>query len=202
MPKIILKPKSPEYANADTKTAERHCDMPGCNLEGEHKAPKHRGLNEYYWFCFEHTREYNKAWDFFSGMSPREVETHMNSSLYGDRPTWRYAGDGTAADALHNAAWKSYHFTEKDKPKEQTSYSNFKAEANTPEFQAMAIMGLKPPVTLEEIKARYKALAKKHHPDLNQGNPESEEILKQINMAYTILKLAFEAYKRLPEHKF
>ena len=66
----------------------------------------------------------------------------------------------------------------------------------------MAIMGLKPPVTLDELKTRYKTLAKKHHPDLNQGNPQSEELLKQINMAYTILKLAFEEYKRLPDHKF
>ena len=65
----------------------------------------------------------------------------------------------------------------------------------------MALMGLCPPVTLEEIKTRYKTLAKKHHPDLNKNNPESEELLKKINMAYTILKLAFEEYKNLPENK-
>ena len=199
MPRIVLKPKSPEYAETVQKADLKQCDMPGCSEHGSHKAPKHRALNEYYCFCFEHTREYNSAWDFFSGMSPTEVEKHINSSLYGDRPTWRYAGEGTAEEALKNSAWKSYQFTDQDRPKENT-YS--KAEANTPEVQAMAIMGLKPPVTLDELKTRYKTLAKKHHPDLNQGNPQSEELLKQINMAYTILKLAFEEYKRLPDHKF
>jgi len=25
---------------------------------------------EYYWFCLEHVREYNQAWDYFKGMNP------------------------------------------------------------------------------------------------------------------------------------
>jgi DnaJ domain len=199
MPRIVLKPNSPEYADLKPKSETRSCEMPGCTIVGEHKAPKHRGLNEHYWFCQDHAREYNKAWDFFSGMAPHEVQNHINNSIYGDRPTWRYAGDGTAAEALMNAAWKNYQFTDQERPKE---YTPPRHEANTPEFQAMAIMGLKPPVTLDEIKARYKVLAKTHHPDLNGGSQESEELLKQINMAYTILKLAFEEYKRLPDHKF
>ena len=201
MPRIVLKPKSPEYADNQPKAEVRRCEMPGCADSGEHKAPKHRGLNEYYFFCFEHARDYNKAWDFFSGMSPREVEDHIYSSHYGDRPTWRYAGDGAAEEALGKASWKSYNFTEKEKEPEQNR-SGFRTETNSPEFQAMAIMGLAPPVTLDAIKARYKTLVKIHHPDINRHNPKSEELLKEINMAYTILKLAFEEYKRLPEHKF
>jgi len=63
----------------------------------------------------------------------------------------------------------------------------------------MALMGLEPPVQLQDIKTRYKELAKKHHPDLNRGCAKSEELLKQINMAYTILKLAYEKYDDLPE---
>jgi hypothetical protein len=200
MPRIVLKPKSPEYADSRRKAEVQHCEMPGCSGDGEHKAPKHRGLNEYYHFCLDHVKEYNKAWDFFSGMSQTEVENHLNSSLYGDRPTWRYAGEGTAEEALYNASWKSYHFTEKDKPSAQSN--TYKAVNNTPEFHAMAIMGLKPPTSLETIKAKYKALVKMHHPDVNRDNPKSEELLKEINMAYTILKLAFEEYKRLPDHKF
>lgn len=199
MPRIILKHKSPEYAEEGTAPPRhRHCDMPHCPHNAEHKAPKHRGLNEHYWFCLDHAREYNNAWDFFSGMSAREVEDHIYSSSYGDRPTWRYASD--AADALHEAARKSYFFDE-EPPKERKAYNAF-IDKNTAEFEAMSIMGLAPPVTFEEIKTRYKTLAKKHHPDLNNGCAKSEELLKQINMAYTILKLAFEEYRRLPDHKF
>jgi len=44
------------------------------------------------------------------------------------------------------------------------------------------------PVTLHEVKARYKELVKRHHPDTNGGDKEAEERLKLINQAYTTLK--------------
>ena len=62
MPKIELKPGSAEYAETKKTVKTQACDMPGCNACAEHKAPKHRGLNEYYHFCIEHAQEYNKAW--------------------------------------------------------------------------------------------------------------------------------------------
>lgn len=202
MPRIVLKHKSPEYADPREKSAKatRFCEMPGCPAHAEHKAPKHRALNEHYWFCIDHVREYNLAWDFFSGMSENEVQNHMHSSLYGDRPTWRYAGEGSATEHLRRAAEETYAYndgaTRKQKQHNQTQY------VSTPETEAMAIMGLAPPVTLEEIKTRYKTLAKKHHPDLNKNDPDAEELLKRINMAYTILKLAFEEYKKLPDAQY
>jgi len=44
-------------------------------------------------------------------------------------------------------------------------------------------------------------LAKKYHPDLNGKDKESEELLKKINMAYTILKMAYQKFEDLPEDK-
>ncbi len=197
MPIIKLKPKSPEFADINPKIKLNTCEMPGCNEHADHKAPKHRGLNEYYHFCYEHVREYNKAWDFFSGMSDHEVQDHVNNSIYGDRPTWSFA-DSKAEENLHNAAKDQYFYGE-----ESTGSNNHESEkravnSTSPEHEAMAIMGLSPPVTLDEIKTRYKALAKKHHPDLNKDNPNAEELLKKINMAYTVLKLAFQEYENLP----
>lgn len=58
-------------------------------------------------------------------------------------------------------------------------------------------MGLAPPVDLRLIKTRYKELAKKHHPDLRPDDPEAEELLKRINMAYTILKIAYEKFEKI-----
>ena len=49
-------------------------------------------------------------------------------------------------------------------------------------------MGLTPAVTEKELKARYKQLVKKHHPDANGGDKQAEERLKIINEAYTTLK--------------
>ena len=59
------------------------------------------------------------------------------------------------------------------------------------------IMGLEPPVTLPVIKTRYKELAKKYHPDLNPNDPKAEDLLKTINMAYTILKLSYAKFEQL-----
>lgn len=195
MPKIFLKPNSAEFAEKKQEAPrERGCDMPGCAAHGEFRAPKNRGLSDYYHFCLDHVREYNAAWDFFSGMAAHEIEEHMVNSIYGDRPTRRFDMAGMA-ETLRRMAWKTYHFTEEEPPRGHTS----QADRNTPEFEAMAIMGLEPPVTLDSIKVRYKELAKKYHPDLNGGCAKSEELLKQVNMAYTILKLSYEQFSKLPE---
>lgn len=200
MPRIQLKSNSPEYADPGEKQPKsRRCDMPGCKTAGEHKAPKARDLSDYYWFCMDHVREYNAAWNFFSGMSDKEVEDYVVRSMHGDRPTWRYDLDGAREDILRRATWKTYRFTEQEPPKDFRARQADGLTRNTPEFQALALLGLEPPVDLRVIKARYRDLAKKHHPDANNGSPQSEELLKSINMAYTILKLAYEKYDALRE---
>ena len=53
--------------------------------------------------------------------------------------------------------------------------------------KALSVLDLDPPPTLERIKARYKELVKRHHPDANGGDMRSEERIKAINQAYAIL---------------
>jgi molecular chaperone DnaJ len=50
-----------------------------------------------------------------------------------------------------------------------------------------AILGVSPQASDEEIKKVYRQLALKYHPDRNQGNPEAETKIRQINAAYEIL---------------
>ena len=67
----------------------RECDHPHCNLAAEHRAPKSRDrLDQYHWFCLEHVREYNKAWNFCSGMDSDEIETEIRQDTVWRRPTW------------------------------------------------------------------------------------------------------------------
>ncbi len=199
MPKIYLKPNSPEFAEKRQDSPLAQCDMPGCTHMGENKAPKHRGLNDYYWFCAAHVAEYNRAWNFFEGMPASEVQDHIHKSMYGDRPTWKYGVGGKHfTDDLYKKAQQTYT-GEDEYRKEKSNWDKVSENAHTPEFEALAIMGLEPPITLPDIKKRYKDLAKKHHPDLNKGCKKSEDILKKINMAYTILKLSYEKFEKLPE---
>jgi len=48
----------------------------------------------------------------------------------------------------------------------------------------MVLLDLHPPLTTDAVKARYKELVKRHHPDANGGDKASEEKFKQINQAY------------------
>ena len=196
-----MKPNSPEFAEAEELSQRiRLCDMPGCGAHGDHKAPKDRALSDYYHFCIDHVREYNKAWNFFEGMSEHEVQEHMMSSLYGDRPTWRYDAEGSAEDILRHKAWQTQNFSDESFESYKKARREIPPESkDAAEVEALAVLGLSLPTDLDEIKAQYKKLAKKHHPDLNKGCKTSEDLLKKVNMAYTILKVAYAAYEKLPE---
>jgi DnaJ-domain-containing protein 1 len=188
MPKIVLKPNSPEYHEPRRKAAGvRHCEMPNCSFRAEFRAPKDRGLSDYYWFCEAHVRDYNAAWDFFAGMAEQDVELHIIQSLYGDRPTWRsdaYRGFAEELQAKIRAAYTGQDEPKPEEPQERRITGN-------PELDALAVIGLDAPATFAAIKARYRELVKKYHPDTNGHDVRSEEIIKQVNMAYTILKMCY-----------
>src|SRR5665213_2257367 len=59
---------------------------------------------EYYWFCQPHAAEYNKSWDFFAGMSEKEVADAQAARSYGDRPTWQFKASKFSREAASFSA--------------------------------------------------------------------------------------------------
>ena len=49
------------------------------------------------------------------------------------------------------------------------------------------ILGVNRTANLHEIKAAYRRLALRYHPDLHPNNPRADEFLKAINQAYDVL---------------
>ena len=59
---------------------------------------------------------------------------------------------------------------------------------NAEERRCLEIMELKiSEVSIENLKRQYKKLAKKYHPDTNQGDKTAEEKFKQLTNAYSLL---------------
>ena len=50
------------------------------------------------------------------------------------------------------------------------------------------VLGVSRDATDEEIKKAYRQLAKKYHPDVNPGDKQAEEKMKEINAAYDAIK--------------
>lgn len=163
------------------KTQAKACDHPGCSGHGEYRAPKSREtLNEYYWFCLDHVRAYNAAWDFYRGMGPEEIESEIRKSTTWARDTWPM-GSKTSNRRFNFTVHDPFGVYDEVVPPKQ------KPAQATPEDKARALLGVKPDVTIKELKARFRELVKQHHPDANGGDKQSEETFKRINQAYTLL---------------
>lgn len=55
------------------------------------------------------------------------------------------------------------------------------------------VLGVSPNASEEEIKKAYRALAKKYHPDVNNGSPQAEARMKEVNEAYSqVMKMRRE----------
>lgn len=198
MKRVRLKEKSPEFAEEKMQKPRTHvCDIDGCMESGDFRAPKDRSLKSYYRFCKKHIADYNRAWNFFDGMADEDVQTHVYESMFGDRPTWKYTAFSNLEDRLREKASGFMNYNHQARVEEEKERRRREKLINpqTPEGEAMQIMELSPPLSMDIIKTQYKKLAKQYHPDVNRDNPDAEEKLKDVNMAYTVLRLAYQKFE-------
>jgi hypothetical protein len=177
--------RKPKAYDPDPEAPGQPCDAPGCLNHGEYRAPKSRtNLRAFYWFCLEHVREYNASWDFYKGMSPGEIEQQVRADTHWQRPTWPLGRLGQSRmDEQVEAELHAFTFGARPAPPKP---------AAPPELrEALGVLNLTWPVTMDAVKTRYKELAKRHHPDANGGDKASEEILKSVNLAYAALRSKF-----------
>jgi hypothetical protein len=176
-------------------TAKR-CAVAGCHNAAESRVPKDRhNMDDKHWLCRAHIRERNERWNFFAGMSNEEVEKFCLDAITGHRPTWPL-GKRTATRREHEAgpskrgSWNYRYedgfavFEEAAEPTRATRASRL----TKGQLDALAILNLEDNATSLEVKARYKELVKRFHPDTNGGDRGTEERLKQVIKAYGHLR--------------
>jgi hypothetical protein len=170
----------------DPSAPSRPCEAPDCPEPGEYRAPKDRArLHEYRWFCLAHVRAYNLSWDFYKGMAPDQIEASLRQDTGWQRPTWPLGrlGHGRLDPELLRDPFGILNGTAQ--PTKRTP----NPDAPPPELRAaLDLLDLRWPTDSLALKARYKELAKRYHPDSNGGDRSAEDRLKDINRAYSLLR--------------
>jgi hypothetical protein len=182
---------------AEPEPPTRLCDHPGCESGGDFRAPRSRlELDSYFWFCIDHVRAYNAAWNYYAGMSEHEIEDEIRRDTVWQRPSWKL-GQRHGPAYEHRVRDPFDLYSQKDRkpgagPRNGRAHDASSRVASARE-QALAVFDLDPPFTQLSLKARYKVLVKMHHPDAHGGDKAAEEKLKIINQAYTTLKASYFA---------
>ena len=204
-----MKPNSPLFDRIRVKPDKDRrlreelpaCEWPRCDAPATHRAPKGRlRASEYWRFCLEHTREYNNSYNFFAGMSDDAVAQYQKEALTGHRPTWKMGSLGGKRAArrrrgeFRGADWPTDDpFSLFDETGARRSGAKTAPEGRkifNAQRRALDALGLEADADRTDIKAKFKMLVKRHHPDANGGDRGSEARLREIIQAYNYLKSA------------
>ena len=177
---------------------DRQCEAVGCGEPGEFRAPGPRGPGfdgpgDWRWFCLDHVRAFNTAYDWFEGMSAEEI-------LAAQHPAAGWANSSTRrafrADAGIDGVPRWADFDDpldaigarasdiRRRAAGRAEYARF-----TPrEREALTTMGLQPDVDRPGLRRRYSELVRRYHPDRNGGDRSHEARLGKVVKAYKLLR--------------
>lgn len=176
------------------------CDHPGCKRAGSFRAPKGRGREgQFFLFCAEHVKAYNATYNYFAGMDDAALAAYQKEAVVGHRPTWktgvnaraqRTAQRGIKRDGSGGAEIQDGFGLFGDRNAALRAKRQEESRLGALSRQAFATLGLDETADKATIKARYKELVKRFHPDANGGDRSREERLAEILKAYGHLKAA------------
>jgi DnaJ domain len=191
--RLRVKPKD----GRPLREAPPGCEWKGCGEAGLYPAPKGRGREgQYFRFCLDHVRQYNKSYNYFDGLSDEALQQHLKDDIVGHRPTWTMGGRGSKGPRKGPADRPSgfaYGFGLHD------PFELFRADTEptaakprrplmNAERKCLAKLDLEDRATKPEIRARFKQLVMRHHPDHNGGDRASEDKLREVIQAYNYLR--------------
>ena len=173
-------------------TSTQGCDFPGCKEGGVYRAPKSPDLlDEFFWFCKDHVREYNLKWNFFQGTTDEDFQKFLEKDRVWGRETepftkrpdegrvWSRLGVNDPVEILGSNATQN--------PGRPTG-SQPTRKLPAPERKALEILDARDTWTKPEIRKQYKGLVKDLHPDMNGGNRDDEDRLQEVVWAWDQIK--------------
>ena len=162
------------------------CDWNNCSEIADYKAPVEKDNSKNYrMLCLNHVKEFNKNWNYFSGMSDTQICEFIKSDSTWHKPTQSFG----SSDNFFNILWNNVLKDDANKKDLQDKINNinkFKFTQN--DLRAFNILGISVGIKWEKIQQKFKKLVKKLHPDMNFGIKKYEDKLKVVTLAYTQLK--------------
>lgn len=174
-----------------SETSTRVCDYEGCTEAGKFRAPKAPDvLDDFYWFCQKHVREYNLRWNFFDGTTEAEINAQQSKDKVWERAT-KPMGDPEAR------AWARLGIEDPHQVLGRNSTQNpgrNKAGGGRKlpptEKRALEILDITDAETKADVRKAYKALIKVLHPDMNGGDRSQEEQLQEVVWAWEQIRVS------------
>lgn len=188
--KVRSKPVAEEVRPEDQG---QRCDHTGCLRKGEFRAPKGRDHEgQFFQFCLDHVKQYNQSYNYFAGMSDSAVQDYQKDALTGHRPTWNVGVNGQVSpdSKLDAASLLRARLERLRKAREAAAAASARKHVGRAALKALETLGLDETADKTTIRRRFKDLAKRLHPDLNEGDRSREDKLRAIIDAYNYLKNA------------
>lgn len=195
--RIRIKPTCDE-----PKAVAQVCETPGCANAGLYRAPKGRRAEGQYWrFCMDHVRAYNATYNYFDGMNDAAVQAYQKDAVIGHRPTWAMGvnpATRTGPKGKPEAKRDWAYVDPLDILRAEGVGETARRAAPEPRrpklsvatLRALDVLGLDENADAAAIKAQYKVLVKRFHPDANGGDRSFEERLRDIIRAHDALRAA------------
>ncbi|MFT6912907.1 MAG: hypothetical protein ACJAQW_001514 [Paracoccaceae bacterium] len=173
-----------------SETSKRACEHPGCTEQGQYRAPKSPDtLDDYYWFCRDHVREYNLKWNFFNGSTEEEMEAQIDKGRVWERPTKPFTKQSEEERAWARLGVDDPHQVLGENATRNPGRSITGTRRLPPtERRALDILEAKDHWTKPAIRKQYKALIKTLHPDMNGGDRSDEDRLQEVVWAWDQIK--------------
>ncbi len=170
------------------ETSTRACDHVACGEAGQYRAPKSPDhLDEYFWFCKDHVREYNLRWNFFQGSSEEDFQKFLDKDRVWGRETKPFGKQGTEDRAWARLGVEDPMEILGDKATQNPGRAMGRKLPPT-ERKALDILEAKDSWTKIEIRKQYKSLVKDLHPDMNGGDRSDEDRLQEVVWAWDQIK--------------
>ncbi len=181
-------PRGRRGMSGESETSVRTCEHEGCNEPGKFRAPKAPDvLDDYFWFCKDHVREYNLKWNFFHGTTEAEMNAQMSKDKVWERETKAFT-DPEARAWARLGIEDPHQVLGVNATQNPGRGSSGGRKLPPTERQAIDILEANDNWTKAEIRKSYKALIKVLHPDINGGDRSQEEQLQQVVWAWDQIK--------------